>query len=280
MKLVRHGSKGREKPGIVDADGQVRDLSGMAGDFSGGGVSLAELDAIRKIDPSSLPTVDGPRIGQCLASVPNFYCIGLNYVEHARETGAEPPSEPVLFSKATSCLSGPYDPVVIPRGSQKTDWEVELGVVIGHKASCVSVEAALAHVAGYCVVNDVSERAFQTEMGGQWIKGKSAPTFGPVGPWLVTADEVPDPQALDLGLSVNGEKLQGSNTGDMIFTVAEIISYMSRFMDLVPGDLISTGTPFGVGLGMNPQRFLKVGDVMELFVEGLGSQRQEAVAAD
>lgn len=280
MKLVRHGSKGREKPGIVDADGQVRDLSGMAGDFSGGGVSLAELDAIRKIDPSSLPAVDGPRIGQCLASVPNFYCIGLNYVEHARETGAEPPSEPVLFSKATSCLSGPYDPVVIPRGSQKTDWEVELGVVIGHKAHCVSVEAALAHVAGYCVVNDVSERAFQTEMGGQWIKGKSAPTFGPVGPWLVTADEVPDPQALDLGLSVNGEKLQGSNTGDMIFTVAEIISYMSRFMDLVPGDLISTGTPFGVGLGMNPQRFLKVGDVMELFVEGLGSQRQEAVAAD
>ena len=280
MKLVRHGSKGREKPGIVDADGQVRDLSGMAGDFSGGGVSLAELDAIRKIDPSSLPTVDGPRIGQCLASVPNFYCIGLNYVEHARETGAEPPSEPVLFSKATSCLSGPYDPVVIPRGSQKTDWEVELGVVIGHKAHCVSVEAALAHVAGYCVVNDVSERAFQTEMGGQWIKGKSAPTFGPVGPWLVTADEVPDPQALDLGLSVNGEKLQGSNTGDMIFTVAEIISYMSRFMDLVPGDLISTGTPFGVGLGMNPQRFLKPGDVMELFVDGLGSQRQEAVSAD
>ena len=280
MKLVRHGSKGREKPGIVDADGQVRDLSGMAGDFSGGGVSLAELDAIRKIDSSSLPVVDGPRIGQCLASVPNFYCIGLNYVEHARETGAEPPSEPVLFSKATSCLSGPYDPVVIPRGSQKTDWEVELGVVIGHKAHCVSVEAALAHVAGYCVVNDVSERAFQTEMGGQWIKGKSAPTFGPVGPWLVTADEVPDPQALDLGLSVNGEKLQGSNTGDMIFTVAEIISYMSRFMDLVPGDLISTGTPFGVGLGMNPQRFLKPGDVMELFVDGLGRQRQEAVATD
>ena len=280
MKLVRHGSKGREKPGILDADGQVRDLSGMAADFAGGGVSLAELDAIRKIDPGSLPVVDGPRIGQCLASVPNFYCIGLNYVEHARETGAEPPSEPVIFSKATSCLSGPYDPVVIPRGSQKTDWEVELGVVIGHKAHCVPVEAALAHVAGYCVVNDVSERAFQIEMGGQWIKGKSAPTFGPTGPWLVTADEVPDPQALDLGLSVNGEKLQGSNTGDMIFTVAEIVSYMSRFMELVPGDLISTGTPFGVGLGMNPQRFLKVGDVMELFVEGLGSQRQEAVAAD
>ena len=280
MKLVRHGSKGREKPGILDANGQVRDLSGMAADFAGAGVSLAELDAIRKIDPSSLPVVDGPRIGQCLASVPNFYCIGLNYVEHARETGAEPPSEPVLFSKATSCLSGPYDPVVIPRGSQKTDWEVELGVVIGHKAHCVPVEAALAHVAGYVVVNDVSERAFQTEMGGQWIKGKSAPTFGPTGPWLVTADEVPDPQALDLGLSVNGEKLQGSNTGDMIFTVAEIISYMSRFMALVPGDLISTGTPFGVGLGMSPQRFLKPGDVMELFVEGLGSQRQEAVSAD
>ena len=280
MKLVRHGSKGREKPGILDADGQVRDLSGVAADFAGGGVSLAELDAIRKIEPGSLPVVDDPRIGQCLASVPNFYCIGLNYVEHARETGAEPPSEPVLFSKATSCLSGPYDPVVIPRGSQKTDWEVELGVVIGQKAHCVPVEAALAHVAGYCVVNDVSERAFQIEMGGQWMKGKSAPTFGPTGPWLVTADEVPDPQALDLGLSVNGEKLQGSNTGDMIFTVAEIVSYMSRFMELVPGDLISTGTPFGVGLGMNPQRFLKVGDVMELFVEGLGSQRQEAVAAD
>ena len=280
MKLVRHGSKGREKPGILDANGQVRDLSGMAADFAGAGVSLAELDAIRKIDPSSLTVVDGPRIGQCLASVPNFHCIGLNYVEHARETGAEPPSEPVLFSKATSCLSGPYDPVVIPRGSQKTDWEVELGVVIGHKAHCVPVEAALAHVAGYVVVNDVSERAFQTEMGGQWIKGKSAPTFGPTGPWLVTADEVPDPQALDLGLSVNGEKLQGSNTSDMIFTVAEIISYMSRFMALVPGDLISTGTPFGVGLGMSPQRFLKPGDVMELFVDGLGSQRQEAVSAD
>ena len=280
MKLVRHGSKGREKPGILDADGQVRDLSGMAADFAGGGVSLSELDAIRKIDPASLPVVDSPRIGQCLASVPNFYCVGLNYVEHARETGAEPPSEPVLFSKATSCLSGPYDPVVIPRGSQKTDWEVELGVVIGQKAHCVPVGAALDHVAGYCVVNDVSERAFQIEMGGQWMKGKSAPTFGPTGPWLVTADEVPDPQALDLGLSVNGEKLQGSNTGDMIFTVAEIVSYMSRFMELVPGDLISTGTPFGVGLGMNPQRFLNVGDVMELFVEGLGSQRQEAVAAD
>ena len=280
MKLLRYGPAGQEKPAILDADGQVRDLSGHVADFAGAAVSLEALDAIRKIDISTLPVVANPgRIGACLASVPNFYCIGLNYAKHAAETGAEPPKEPIIFSKATSSLSGPFDPVVIPRNSVKADWEVELGVVIGREALYVSEADALSYVAGYCTINDVSEREFQIEKGGQWIKGKSAPTFGPTGPYLVTADEVGDPQKLELTLSLNGEVVQDSNTDDMIFGVAKIISYMSQFMKLVPGDIIATGTPSGVGMGMKPQRFLKPGDVMEIEVKGLGAQKQTAEAA-
>lgn len=280
MKLLRYGPAGQEKPAILDAHGQVRDLSGHVADFAGAAVSLEALDAIRKIDISTLPVVANPgRIGACLASVPNFYCIGLNYAKHAAETGAEPPKEPIIFSKATSSLSGPFDPVVIPRNSVKADWEVELGVVIGREALYVSEADALSYVAGYCTINDVSEREFQIEKGGQWIKGKSAPTFGPTGPYLVTADEVGDPQKLGLTLSLNGEVVQDSNTDDMIFGVAKIISYMSQFMKLVPGDIIATGTPSGVGMGMKPQRFLKPGDVMEIEVKGLGAQKQTAEAA-
>ncbi|MBF9024577.1 MULTISPECIES: fumarylacetoacetate hydrolase family protein [unclassified Roseobacter] len=280
MKLLRYGPQGQEKPAILDAEGQVRDLSGHVADFAGAAVSLEALDAIRKIDISTLPVVANPgRIGACLASVPNFYCIGLNYAKHAAETGAEPPKEPIIFSKATSSLSGPFDPVVIPRNSVKADWEVELGVVIGREALYVSEADALSYVAGYCTINDVSEREFQIEKGGQWIKGKSAPTFGPTGPYLVTADEVGDPQKLGLTLSLNGEVVQDSNTDDMIFGVAKIISYMSQFMKLVPGDIIATGTPSGVGMGMKPQRFLKPGDMMEIEVKGLGAQKQTAEAA-
>ena len=280
MKLLRYGPQGQEKPAILDAEGQVRDLSGHVADFAGAAVSLEALDAIRKIAISTLPVVANPgRIGACLASVPNFYCIGLNYAKHAAETGAEPPKEPIIFSKATSSLSGPFDPVVIPRNSVKADWEVELGVVIGREALYVSEADALSYVAGYCTINDVSEREFQIEKGGQWIKGKSAPTFGPTGPYLVTADEVGDPQKLGLTLSLNGEVVQDSNTDDMIFGVAKIISYMSQFMKLVPGDIIATGTPSGVGMGMKPQRFLKPGDVMEIEVKGLGAQKQTAEAA-
>jgi len=280
MKLLRYGPQGQEKPAILDADGEVRDLSSHVTDFAGADVSFEALDAIRKIDISTLPVVAKPgRIGACLASVPNFYCIGLNYAKHAAETGAEPPKEPIIFSKATSSLSGPFDPVVIPRNSVKADWEVELGVVIGREALYVSEADALSYVAGYCTINDVSEREFQIEKGGQWIKGKSAPTFGPTGPYLVTADEVGDPQKLGLTLSLNGEVVQDSNTDDMIFGVAKIISYMSQFMKLVPGDIIATGTPSGVGMGMKPQRFLKPGDVMEIEVKGLGAQKQTAEAA-
>lgn len=280
MKLLRYGPQGQEKPAILDAEGQVRDLSGHVADFVGAAVSLEALEPIRKIDISTLPVVANPgRIGACLASVPNFYCIGLNYAKHAAETGAEPPKEPIIFSKATSSLSGPFDPVVIPRNSVKADWEVELGVVIGREALYVSEADALSYVAGYCTINDVSEREFQIEKGGQWIKGKSAPTFGPTGPYLVTADEVGDPQKLGLTLSLNGEVVQDSNTDDMIFGVAKIISYMSQFMKLVPGDIIATGTPSGVGMGMKPQRFLKPGDVMEIEVKGLGAQKQTAEAA-
>jgi len=225
--------------------------------------------------------VENPgRIGACLATVPNFFCIGLNYAKHAAETGAEPPKEPIIFNKATSSLSGPFDPVVIPRGSVKSDWEVELGVVIGKTASYITEAEALSHVAGYCVINDMSEREYQIERGGTWMKGKSAPTFGPTGPWLVTADEIPDPQKLALSLKLNGETVQDSNTDDMIFGVAEIVAYMSNFMLLQPGDIIATGTPSGVGMGMKPQRFLKPGDVMEVYVEGLGTQKQETVAAE
>ena len=275
MKLLRYGNKGTEKPGILDANGAVRDLSAHVRDFAGEAVSLDALDAVRKIDVNSLPVVENPgRIGSCLATVPNFFCVGLNYAKHAEETGAEPPKEPIIFSKASSALSGPFDPVIIPKGSEKSDWEVELGVVIGKTCSYVSEADALDYVAGYCTINDMSERSFQIERGGQWIKGKSAPTFGPVGPYLVTADEVADPQNLNVSLNLNGETVQDSNTNDMIFTVAQIISHMSQFMELQAGDIIATGTPSGVGMGMKPQRFLKPGDTMEITVEGLGTQKQ------
>lgn len=280
MKFLRFGPKGQEKPGVLDADGNIRDLSEHVTDFSGDSVSIEALALLKEIDLQSLPLVETPgRVGCCLASTPNFYCIGLNYAKHAEETGAIPPTEPILFSKATSALSGPFDPVVLPRGSVKSDWEVELGVVIGRRALYVSEEDALDHVAGYCTINDVSERTFQIEKGGQWIKGKSAPTFGPTGPYLVTADDVPNPQDLRVSLTLNDDVVQDSSTDDMIFTVREIVSYMSQFMELVPGDIIATGTPSGVGMGMKPQRFLKPGDVMEIEVEGLGRQRQVAEAA-
>jgi 2-keto-4-pentenoate hydratase/2-oxohepta-3-ene-1,7-dioic acid hydratase in catechol pathway len=281
MKLLRFGPKGQEKPGILDSNGKVRDLSGKADDFAGTSVSIDALDKIRNIDINGLPLVESPgRIGSPLASVPNFYCIGLNYALHAKESGMAEPPEPIVFSKATSSLSGPFDPVIIPRNSVKSDWEVELGVVIGKAALYVSEEDALDYVAGYCTINDVSERSFQFDHQGQWIKGKSAPTFGPVGPYLVTSDEVGDPQTLRVSLDLNGETVQDSNTNDMIFTVRQIVSHMSQFMELVPGDVIATGTPSGVGLGMKPPRFLKPGDVMEIEVEGLGRQRQETIAAE
>ena len=281
MKLMRVGPPGEERPTVIDENGQIRDLSGHVPDFTGQGVSLAALETIRGIDLTTLPVLpEGARIGACLGAVPNFFCVGLNYAKHAAETGAKPPAEPILFSKAASALAGPNDAVTIPPGSEKSDWEVELGVVIGKPCWQVSEAEALDHVAGYCVVNDLSERAWQMEHGGQWIKGKSAPGYGPCGPWLVTADEGPDPQALGLSLDLNGERVQDSDTSDMIFGVAEIVSYMSRFMQLVPGDLIATGTPSGVGLGMKPPRFLRAGDVMELRVEKLGEQRQEVVAAE
>lgn len=281
MKLLRFGPVGQEKPGILDAEGRVRDLSGKVPDFAGDGVSFEALDAVRAIDVASLPVVEQPgRIGAALGWVPNFYCIGLNYARHAREAGMAAPDEPILFSKATTSLSGPNDPVIIPRASERADWEVELGVVIGKRTLYVSEAEALSCVAGYCTINDVSEREFQIERSGQWMKGKSAPSFGPVGPWLVTADEVADPQSLGLSLSVNGEVTQNSNTSDMIFSVAEIVSHLSQFMELRPGDVIATGTPEGVGMGMNPPKYLRPGDVMELEVEGLGRQRQEVVAAE
>ncbi|WP_138469967.1 fumarylacetoacetate hydrolase family protein [Poseidonocella sp. HB161398] len=280
MKLLRFGPEGKERTGILDAEGKVRDLGAHVGELGGKAVSLEALAALRDLDIETLPVVEAPgRIGACLASVPNFYCIGLNYAKHAAESGLAVPAHPVVFNKATSCLSGPYDDVIIPRGSKKSDWEVELGVVIGKEALYVSEEDALAHVAGYCTINDLSERSFQIERSGQWVKGKSAPTFGPIGPYLVTADEVPDPQALRVTLDLNGETVQDESTADMIFTVAQIVSHLSQFMKLVPGDIISTGTPSGVGMGMKPQRFLKPGDVMEIEVQGLGRQRQTAVAA-
>ncbi|SET69073.1 fumarylacetoacetate hydrolase family protein [Oceanicella actignis] len=278
MKLLRWGPRGAEKPGLLDAEGQVRDLSAHVSDLAGDAVSLRALDRLRALRPEDLPVVEAERLGACLAWVPNFHCVGLNYARHAAEAGAQPPAEPVLFSKATTALAGPFDPIVIPKGSVKTDWEVELGVVIGAEVEHVSEAEALSCVAGYCVVNDLSERAWQLEGTGQWSKGKSAPGFGPIGPWLVTADEVPDPQDLPLWLDLNGETQQLSSTADMIFSVAEIISYMSRHMRLRPGDIIATGTPEGVGMGQTPQRFLRPGDVLELGVTGLGDQRQTALA--
>ena len=278
MKLLRVGPVGQEKPACLDATGVIRDLTGVTADFEGEGVSLDALEALKGVDLTALPAVEGkPRIGAAVARVETFYAIGLNYAQHAAEAGMEPPKEPILFNKSASCLAGPNDALTLPKGSEKSDWEVELGVVIGKRAQNVSVEEALSYVAGYCVINDVSERAYQIERGGQWTKGKSAPGFGPVGPYLVTADEVPDPQALGLRLSLNGEMVQNNFTSDMIFSVAEIIAHMSEFMALVPGDVIATGTPEGVGMGMKPQRFLRVGDVMELEIDGLGRQSTEVI---
>lgn len=279
MKLLRYGPKGSEKPGALDADGAIRDLSGVTADFAGPTVSLEAIEKLRAIDLSTLPVVDGdPRLGSCVATTPNFFCVGLNYVKHANESGMDIPKEPILFSKASSALSGPNDEVIIPKDSPKPDWECELGVVIGAHVEHVSEADALSVVAGYCVINDVSERHFQLERGGQWIKGKSAPTFGPTGPYLVTADEIEDPQTLDVFLEVSGQVMQRSNTADMIFSVREIISYMSRFMALQPGDLIATGTAEGVGAGMKPPRFLRPGDTMRVGVQGLGEQLQNVVA--
>ena len=279
MKLMRVGPVGQEKPAILDADGKIRDLSGHVADIGGKAISPEGLAEIAKIDLSTLPILsEGERVGACVAGTGKFICIGLNFSDHAAETGATVPPEPVIFMKATSAICGPYDNVLIPRGSEKTDWEVELGVVIGKTAKYVSEEEAMDYVAGYCVSHDVSERAFQTERSGQWTKGKSCDTFGPIGPWLVTKDEIADPQNLGMWLKVNGETMQNGSSKTMVYGVANVVSYLSQFMSLQPGDVISTGTPPGVGLGMNPQRFLKAGDVVELGIEGLGTQKQTFVA--
>ena len=279
MKLIRHGQPGREQPGLVDAQGTVRSLAGIVPDFTPEALADGVIAQVRAINPSSLPTVaPGARLGPPIARTGNFVAVGLNYSEHATETGAEIPSEPILFNKAPSCMVGPNDDVLLPPGSIKTDWEVEIAFVMGRRASFVSEADALDHVAGYCVCNDVSERAYQLELGGQWMKGKCFPTFGPLGPWLVTPDEVPDPQALELWMEVNGERMQHSHTSTMIFPIRHLVAYISRFMVLEPGDVVTTGTPPGVGLGMTPERYLKAGDVMRLGVEGLGVQEQRVRA--
>jgi 2-keto-4-pentenoate hydratase/2-oxohepta-3-ene-1,7-dioic acid hydratase in catechol pathway len=281
MKLLRYGPAGHEKPGLLDRDGKIRDLSGIVGDIDGDILAPAALDRLRRTDPANLPLVAGaPRLGPCVGRVPKFIAIGLNYRQHAAETGAAIPKEPIIFMKATSCIVGPDDDVIIPKASQKTDWEVELGIVIGTLARYVASHDARRHIAGYCVVNDVSEREFQIERGGQWTKGKSADTFGPIGPWVVTTDEVPDPGKLALWTEVNGKRMQNSNTADLIFGIDEIVSYVSHFMTLMPGDVVATGTPSGVGLGMKPPQFLKPGDRVRLSVERLGEQNQHVVAYD
>jgi 2-keto-4-pentenoate hydratase/2-oxohepta-3-ene-1,7-dioic acid hydratase in catechol pathway len=279
MKLLRHGTTGAEKPGMLDADGNIRDLSGVVADIGGDVLSDEGLARLRGVDPASLPVVDPKtRLGPCVAGTGKFICIGLNYADHAAESGLAVPPEPVIFMKATSAICGPNDPIIIPRTSEKTDWEVELAVIIGTKCKYVSEADALAHVAGYAVTNDVSERAFQTERAGQWTKGKSCDNFGQIGPWLVTRDEVSDPQDLSMWLTVNGEKMQNGSTRTMVYGVAHVVSYLSQFMTLHPGDVISTGTPPGVGLGMKPPRYLKAGDVVELGIQGLGQQRQDVIA--
>jgi 2-keto-4-pentenoate hydratase/2-oxohepta-3-ene-1,7-dioic acid hydratase in catechol pathway len=279
MKLLRHGPSGAEKPGMLDSGGVVRDLSGVVPDIAGAVLSDAGLAAIRAVDAATLPVVAaGTRLGPCVGGTGKFICIGLNYADHAAESGMAVPPEPVIFMKATSAICGPHDPIIIPRTSTKTDWEVELAVIIGTKAKYVSVEDAMAHVAGYAITNDVSERAFQTERSGQWTKGKSCDNFGQIGPWLVTRDEVADPQDLSMWLTVNGEKVQNGSTRTMVYGVAFLVSYLSQFMTLHPGDVISTGTPPGVGLGMKPPRYLKAGDVVELGIAGLGQQRQDVIA--
>lgn len=275
MKLLRYGKAGSEKPGLVDADGKIRDLSGHVADIAGAVLAPAQLKKLAKLDPASLPAVRGnPRLGPCVTGTGKFICIGLNYSDHAAETGATVPPEPVIFMKATSAIVGPNDDVLIPRGSKKTDWEVELGIVIGKTAKYVSEEEALNYVAGYVVCHDVSERAFQTERSGQWTKGKSCDTFGPTGPWLVTKDEIKDVHNLKMWLTVNGKTRQNGSTSTMVYKPAFLVSYLSQFMSLHPGDIISTGTPPGVGMGMKPPKYLKDGDVVELGIEGLGQQKQ------
>ncbi|MDB5778324.1 MAG: 5-carboxymethyl-2-hydroxymuconate delta-isomerase [Polaromonas sp.] len=279
MKLVRYGPPGQEKPGLIDAEGQLRDLSSLARDIGPDQLGDAALEALRRHDASALPAVEGsPRLGSPLTGVRKFIAIGLNYADHAAESGLPIPAEPVVFMKATSCIQGPDDAVMLPRGSVKTDWEVELGVVIGTRARYVDESEALNHVAGYCTINDISEREYQIERGGTWDKGKGCDTFGPLGPWLVTRDEVPDPQNLGMWLDVNGRRMQTGSTRTMIFSVAKIVSYVSEFMTLEPGDVITTGTPPGVGLGMKPPVYLQAGDTMALGIDGLGEQRQVVVA--
>jgi 2,4-didehydro-3-deoxy-L-rhamnonate hydrolase len=279
MKLVRYGRPGNEKPGLIDADGKLRDLSSIIDDIAPAQLSDKSLAKLSRIKPANLPVVRGkPRFGVPLSGIGKIVAIGLNYADHAAEAGLRVPTEPIIFMKAITCLNGPHDDVMLPKEVTKADWEVELGVVIGTKAQYVSERQALSHVAGYCIVNDVSERAFQTERGGTWDKGKGCDTFGPVGPWLVTRDEISNPQRLNLWLDLNGERCQTGNTRTMIFSVAKIVSYVSRFMTLMPGDVIATGTPPGVGMGMKPPRFLKAGDEMRLGIDGLGEQHQRVVA--
>ncbi|HBP46643.1 MULTISPECIES: fumarylacetoacetate hydrolase family protein [Pseudomonas] len=282
MKLLRYGEKGQERPALLDNDGQLRDLSAVVADIAGQTLSPESIARLQDIDPSTLPLVEGsPRIGACVGQVGKFICIGLNYADHAAETGAAIPAEPVVFSKWTSAIVGPNDNVEIPRNSRKTDWEVELGVVIGKGGRYISENQAMEHVAGYCVINDVSEREFQLELGGTWDKGKGCDTFGPLGPWLVTRDEIADPHQLDLWLEVDGQRYQNGNTRTMIFQIPKIISYLSQFMSLQPGDVISTGTPPGVGLGIKPEPvYLRAGQTMRLGISGLGEQQQRTVNAD
>lgn len=279
MKLLRYGAVGTEKPGLLHSDGSIRDLSDVVPDISGSALYGAGMMAITSVNPDELPVIGGnPRLGPCVAGTGKFICIGLNYSDHAAETGATVPSEPIIFMKATSAICGPNDPIIVPRGSQKTDWEVELAFVIGKAAKYVSEADAMSHVAGYALANDVSERAFQSERQGQWTKGKSCDSFGPLGPWLVTPDEIADPQALDMWLTVNEETMQNGSSNTMVYGIRHLVSYLSQFMTLYPGDVISTGTPPGVGLGMKPPRYLKPGDVVELGIAGLGQQRQNVIA--
>ena len=279
MKLLRHGPVGSEKPGVLDAEGTIRDLSAHLGDLDGAALSDASIDKLRAIDLSSLPQVNaGTRLGACVANVGKLICVGLNYSDHAAESGMEVPPEPVLFFKATSSIVGPDDTIEIPKGSEATDWEVELAIVIGKDGKYIEESNALQHVAGYCVVNDVSERDFQNKRSGQWVKGKSADTFGPMGPWMVTRDEIADPQKLEMFLDVNGESRQRGSTNTMVYQVPFLVSYISQFMSLQAGDVISTGTPPGVGMGMKPPTYLKAGDVVTLGIEGLGEQRQDVIA--
>ena len=279
MKLVRYGQKGKEKPGLIDAEGKIRDVSAIVPDFSGEYLGKKYLGRLAKLKPASLPLVRGqPRLGPPVAKPTNFIGIGLNYSDHAKETGAPIPKEPILFSKAPNCLSGPQDPIIQPKSSEKLDYEVELAVIIGTRASYVAEHVALGHVAGFCLANDVSERSFQLERSGQWMKGKSAPTFGPLGPWLVTGDQIPDAQDLNLWLDVNGERMQTGNTKTMVFDVKQLVSYVSHFIELEPGDVIVTGTPPGVGMARKPPHFLKPGDVVTLGSDLLGEQRLEIVA--